>query len=105
MRFRALAVLCTVTSGAQTYRPDIPKTWDAAMLADWATPVAGLNVRPGHFTDQAYYGAPLDNLRTYPVYYPGREPAGYWDMLQNVGPRPLIEPGKLKTRWAFLRTL
>jgi hypothetical protein len=23
-----------------------PKTWDEAALADWATPVAGLNVRP-----------------------------------------------------------
>jgi hypothetical protein len=39
----------------------------------------------------------VDNLRTYPVYFPGREPEGYWDMLQHVGPKPLIEPEKLKT--------
>jgi hypothetical protein len=54
------------------------RTWDEAALEEWATPVAGLNVRPGHFSAAEYYRAPIDNLRTYPVYYPGREPAGYW---------------------------
>jgi len=48
---------------------EAPKTWDAKALADWATPVAGLNVRPGHFSEEEYYRAPVDNLRTYPVYY------------------------------------
>ena len=28
---------------------------------------------------------------------PGREPDGYWEMLQQVGPKPLIEPATLKT--------
>jgi len=79
------------------FKPAIPKTWDEKALADWATPVAGLNVRPGHFSEEEYYRTPIHNYRTYPVYYPGREPAGYWDMLQKVGPQPLIEPGKLKT--------
>ena len=31
-------------------------------------------------------------MRTYPVYVPDREPRGYWEMLQRVGPKPLIEP-------------
>lgn len=79
------------------FHPAIPKTWDEAALADWATPVAGLNVRPTHIPEKEYYALPVDNLRTYPVYYPGREPAGYWEMLQRIGPQPLIEPGKLKT--------
>ena len=39
----------------------------------------------------------VENLRTYPVYYPGREPDGYWEMLQRVGPKPLIEPELLKS--------
>src|SRR5215831_15600451 len=75
----------------------VPKTWDEAALADWATPVAGLNLRPGHLSEKDYYALPVENLRTYPVYYPGREPAGYWEMLQHVGPKPLIEPERLKT--------
>ena len=81
-----------------TYRPDIPKTWEEAGLAEWATPIAGLNVRPTHISAKDFYSMPVDNLRTYPVYYPGREPDGYWKMLQRVGPKPLLEPEKLKTQ-------
>ena len=74
-----------------------PRAWNDEELRAWATPVAGLNLRPGHFPEAEYYNAPVDNLRTYPVYYPGREPAGYWEMLQTVGPKPLVEPATLKT--------
>ena len=79
------------------FRPDIPKTWDDAALADWATPVAGLNQRPVHMSSKEYYSLTVENLRTYPVYAPGREPAGYWQKLQETGPKPLIEPGQLKS--------
>ena len=79
------------------YRPAIPKAWDEAALADWATPVAGLNIRPTHISEKEYYSLAIENLRTYPVYFPGREPEGYWEMLQHIGPKPLIEPEKLKT--------
>lgn len=77
--------------------PTIPKTWDEAALAEWATPVAGLNQRPRHISAEEYYSMTVENLRTYPVYFPGREPDGYWERLQRVGPEPLIEPEKLKS--------
>jgi len=80
------------------FKPDIPKVWDEQALATWATPVAGLNVPPGHFPEAEYYQAPVDNYRTYPVYAPGREPAGYWEMLQKVGAKPLIDPSKLRSK-------
>jgi mono/diheme cytochrome c family protein len=91
----ALACLFAMMIGAQS--AEVPKVWDEKALAEWATPVAGLNVRPGHFTEKEYYSAPIDNLRTYPVYYPGHEPKGYWEFLQNVGPQPLIETDKLQS--------
>jgi hypothetical protein len=72
--------------------------WDEAALADWATPVAGLNVRPTHISTKEYYSIPVESLRSYPVYLPGREPEGYWDMLQHIGPKPVIEPESLKTK-------
>jgi mono/diheme cytochrome c family protein len=80
----------------------VPRTWDETALAEWATPVAGLNRRPGHFSSDDYDRAPIDNLRTYPVYYPGREPSGYFEMLQAVGPKPLIEtkPRSSDAEWA-----
>ena len=100
---RMVAVLLVAGSFEWLAFAQAPKTWDAKLLADWATPVAGLNVPPGHFSEEEYYRAPVDNLRTYPVYYPGREPDGYWEMLQKVGPKPLIEPEILKTDADWIR--
>jgi mono/diheme cytochrome c family protein len=78
--------------GATRLQP--PRFWNDRDLAEWATPVARLNVRPGHYTEQEYYTAPPGEfVHTYPVYFPGREPAGYWDMLRNAKPEPLITPG------------
>src|SRR6266545_1947866 len=79
----------------QRWKADIPKTWDEAALADWANPVAGLNLRPSSMLPSEYYSLPTENVRTYPVYYPGREPEGYWDMLQRTSPKPLIETDEL----------
>ena len=40
-----------------------PRVWDDAALADWATPVAALNVRPAHYSSAEYYSVPAENLR------------------------------------------
>jgi hypothetical protein len=96
----SLMACCWLAAAAddkRPWKPVIPKVWDEAKLADWMTPVAGLNVRPAHISAAAYYAIPEYNLRSYPVYVPGREPQGYWEMLQRVGPQPLFEPEKLKT--------
>jgi hypothetical protein len=52
--------------------------------------------------DPAYYRAPIDNLRTYSVYWPPREPNGYWQWIERVGPRPLVEPKTLKRTAQFI---
>jgi mono/diheme cytochrome c family protein len=44
-----------------------------------------------------YYSRPEENLRTYPVYMPEREPAGYWETLRNSGPQPLVETDGIET--------
>src|SRR5688572_1983603 len=85
-------ILCCAAAAAQ-----VPKVNDEAALKDWATPLAGLGVRPGHYAEAEYYKAPVENLRTYPVYYPGREPEGYWQRLASAGPLPLVEPEKIKS--------
>src|SRR6188768_758067 len=95
----ALSVIAgmALAQESSSFRQAIPKTWDEKMLADWATPLAGLNVRPSHISAEQYYALPVDNLKTYPVYLAGREPEGYWRMLSSVGPKPMIEAEKLKT--------
>ena len=92
----------SIRSGAadpQTDRAiEAPRFWNDRELADWATPVAGLNVRPGHFSEREYYAAPnAEWVRTYPVYVAGREPAGYWEMLREKKPEPLIAPSARTT--------
>ena len=95
-----LLLCCSLAPAADnenSWKPDIPRVWDEAALADWVTPLAGLNARPTHMSAKEYYEMPEYNLRSYPVYMPGREPDGYWEMLRHIGPKPLIEFGMLKT--------
>ena len=79
-----------------------PKIWDDKALATWATPVAGINASPNFYTEAEYYAAPVDNLRTYPVYHPDREPKGYLEWMKKQGAQPLIEIDKLKSEKDWL---
>ena len=74
-----------------------PRIWDDAALADWATPVATLNVRPKHFSSAEYYSVTGENLRTYPLYPPDREPPGYWEELQKKKPEPLVDVSTIRS--------
>src|SRR6516165_10749530 len=99
-RTTSFALLLALT-GLATAQTDIiraPRIWDDKALEDWATPVAALGIRPGHSTAAKYYAVPPDNLRTYPVYRPDREPAGYWNWLQKQKPEPLVNAKDLRTR-------
>jgi hypothetical protein len=90
---RIVTILClfTLTTLAANTRTQVPRIWDDGGLEEWATPVAALNIRPGHYTSAEYYKVPADNLRTYPVYPPDKEPAGYWEWLQKQKPAPLVD--------------
>jgi hypothetical protein len=71
-----------------------PRFWNDRDLADWATPIAALGVRPSHYSEREYYAAPAAEwVRTYPVYFPGREPEGYWETLRTRKPEPLAPAG------------
>jgi hypothetical protein len=80
----------------------VPKIWDAKQLSTWATPIAGINATPNYFTEAEYYAAPVDNLRTYPVYHPDYEPKAYQQWLKKQGAQPLIEPEKIHTEKAWI---
>jgi hypothetical protein len=85
-----------VGSGLPQTRQAIPRIWVEAQLKDWSTPIAALNIKPGHYSPEQYYRSPVDNLRTYPVYPPGREPAGYWEWLQKQKPEPLVDAATIR---------
>ena len=77
-----LAMLVASLLAAQ---PRVPRVWDEKGFAGWQLPIVGQKFTGGHFTEEEYYRAPVENIRTYPVYAPGREPKGYWDFLNSVG--------------------
>ena len=92
---RIAATLLALAVGAWslgfTQTVSVPRIWNDRDLADWATPIAGLNVRPAHFPEAEYYAVPGDNLKTYPVYHPDAEPPGYWADLQKRQPEPMVD--------------
>jgi hypothetical protein len=89
-------------ASANASRHRAPKIWNEKELETWHNPVAGLNIRPHHYSEAEYYAAPTDNLRSYPVYHPDREPPGYQESLRKRGPQPLIELGKARTREGWI---
>src|SRR5437868_6686066 len=94
--------LIAVLVGACDYAQSPPKVWDDAQLADWANVIAGLNVRPGFFSAREYYAVAGDNLRTYPVYHPDREPPGYWQRLHQLKPEPLVDSSWIRTQQEWI---
>jgi hypothetical protein len=75
-----------------------PQSWTDKQLAGFRTPLAGLNKAPQMLPEQAYYALPENNLKTYPVYTPDKEPANYLDWLKQQDPKPLVEVDKLHTQ-------
>lgn len=94
MTIRGLLYLLAATAIFAQTKTEAPRLWNDRDLAEWATPIAALNVRPGHLTEAEYYAIPsAEWVRTYPVYFPGREPEGYWQMLRSKKPEPLVTAG------------
>ena len=95
----ALAVIASLWIVTAAQSPtQAPRIWDDGQLADWATPIAALNLRPAHYSSAQYYSVPADNFRTYPVYHPDSEPPGYWEGLQKQKPQPLVDVTTIRTR-------
>src|SRR5712692_1799763 len=75
----------------------IPKAWDERDIEAYRLPLAGLGRPPALISSREYYALPETNLKTYPVYAPDQEPAGYLDWLKEQEPQPLVDVPKLKT--------
>jgi len=99
---KTIVFLSILSGTASAATADAPRVWNDRDLATWATPVAGINTTPHFLPEQEYYRIPVDNLRTYPVYHPDHEPRGYAAWLKQQGPKPLIEPTKLRTEKDWL---
>ena len=67
------------------------------------TPLREPSRTPKHMTAGTYNRIPvLPIYKTYPVYAPGREPAGYMERLRELEPEIVFDPDRLHTpdEWA-----
>ncbi len=86
------------------YRPEIPKTWDAAALASLEVPHPDPRYSPVAVPVEYYYRVPVRPVyKTYPVYAPGREPVHYIEWLREQEPQVIFEPTRLRSEGDWIR--
>jgi hypothetical protein len=83
---------------APTFSPQISKIWDEEAFHSMDIPLVGLGQAPTQLPAEYYYKIPIGKIfKTYPVYAPGREPAGYFEWLKQQEPVEAFHPEQLKT--------
>jgi cytochrome c peroxidase len=69
------------------FAPAVPTMYDDAETATWHVPLAVAKVSPSFLTSSYFYARKVRPIfRTYPVYHPDREPAGYLKALEAAEP-------------------
>ena len=88
---------------AAVFHPNIPRTWEDASVLTLEVPLANPKFSPIHISEAEYYRLPERTIyRSYPVYHPDREPAGYMEWLKDREPEIAFDPVGLKTRADFI---
>jgi hypothetical protein len=102
--FLILASIFTVLSPrrahaiAPGFSPVIPRVWDDAEMAALQLPLVDSTASPKQVSSDYYYRIPIRTIyKNYPVYAPGKEPAGYLEWLKQQEPASAIDMGALKS--------
>jgi mono/diheme cytochrome c family protein len=95
--------VCGLAFG-QEFRPQIPRAWDDSEVARFELPLAVRDRSPRYMSAKEYYSLKVRPIyRSYPVYAPGREPAGYRDSLLQKEPEIIFDSSKLHTKEDWIR--
>ena len=98
MKFLVFFLLLLATT------PAIPRVWDDAEMATLQLPLVDTTASPKQISSDYYYRIPVRTIyRNYPVYAPGKEPAGYQEWLKQQEPQSSFDAGALKTEAHWLR--
>jgi hypothetical protein len=102
--FVLCCVLVTPLMVAQTFHPTIPKAWDDSETTSFELPLAKADRSPRYPSAKEYYDFAVRPVyRTYPFYAPDKEPAGYWESLQQKEPEMVFDPSKFVTKEDWIR--
>src|SRR5580704_11790045 len=92
-------VLLALPCWAQEFHPDIPKAWDDESVERLEVPLAQRDRSPRYMSATEYYALKVRPIyRSYPMYAPGREPAGYIESLKQKDPEIIFDPSKFHTK-------
>lgn len=92
-------LLATLTAAAT-----VPKAWKQSDVSTLEVPLANPKYSPMHVSEAEYYRIPVRIIyKSYPVYLPGREPAGYMDWLRSQEPQIAFDGAQLKTHDDWVR--
>ncbi len=76
-----------------TLRPPLHKVWDDDALASMELPLANPASSPKHVSSDYYYRMKERVIyKSYPIYAPDKEPAGYMESLAQMEPEILAHP-------------
>ena len=90
--------------GDPPFHPDIPKAWDDVAVESMELPLAQRDRSPRYMSSAEYYALKVRPIyRSYPVYAPGREPAGYAESLKQKEPEVILDTAKLRTKEDWIR--
>jgi mono/diheme cytochrome c family protein len=97
--FSIVTAALAVSAGAASQPAvSIPDFWNEAALHDYELPLATPANSPQHVSRDYYYALPERVLyKSYPIYHPSREPAGYLDTLRALEPQRAFDAASLKT--------
>ena len=91
-------------NAGRAFQPAIPATWDDQAIASVELPLASTGTPSEHISRDYYYRIPVRPIyRSYPIYAPGREPAGYFDQLGQRQPELVFDPAALHTETDWIR--
>jgi hypothetical protein len=91
-------------AGDPAFHPNIPRAWDDAAVQSMELPLAQRDRSPRYMTSAEYYALKVRPIyRSYPVYAPGREPAGYLESLKQKDPEIVFDAAKLRTKEDWIR--
>src|SRR4029079_9727817 len=77
------------------WNPTILKVWDEEALRDFELPLPQAGTTVKHISSDYYYRIPVRPIyKTYPIYYPEKEPAGYIEWIKKQEPEIIFDHTK-----------
>jgi len=100
----AFSALLSTVAAAHGADLRIPRVWEDEAIASTTVPLVVAAATPVPIPSRYYYGIPVRPIyKSYPVYRPDREPAGYIDWLKQREPQLAFDAARLKTAADWIR--